>query len=333
MVDRFIPSRYTDISGGVVLLKAIFLGIVASVFFASAFIFNRQMNLTGGHWVWSAALRYFIMLPLLVLLVLRNRRLGVVIDEIKRKPWSWLLWSTVGFGVFYTPLCFASAYGPAWLVAATWQITIVAGALLSPLFHVEVPTASGVDRVRGQVPLATLYLSLIILLGIGLMQVDHARGLAVSDIWLGVFPVIVAAVAYPLGNRKMMELCQGRLSTEERVLGMTLASMPFWLVLAVYGLRITTPPTGNQVVQATVVAVCSGVIATILFFRATDLVRGDMARLAAVEATQAGEVLFSLLGEILLIGGAYPGPLSIAGMLVVMAGMLLHAQESAQPIR
>lgn len=43
-------------------------------------------------------------------------------------------------------------------------------------------------------------------------------------------PVVIAAFAYPLGNRRMLEEYGGRLDTFQRVLGMTLASLPFWLI-------------------------------------------------------------------------------------------------------
>ncbi|RPK17520.1 hypothetical protein EH2_02830 [Bacillus subtilis] len=38
-------------------------------------------------------------------------------------------------------------------------------------------------------------------------------------------PVVIAAFAYPLGNRRMLEEYGGRLDTFQRVLGMTLASL------------------------------------------------------------------------------------------------------------
>ena len=47
----------------------------------------------------------------------------------------WLLWSPVGFGLFYAPMAFAVSAGPGWLLAGTWQITILAGILLAPLLY------------------------------------------------------------------------------------------------------------------------------------------------------------------------------------------------------
>ena len=55
-------------------------------------------------------------------------------------------------------------------------------------------------------------------------------------------------------------------------------------------------PSGGQILQSLIVAVFSGVVATLLFFEATNLVKHNHKQLAVVEATQAGEVLFTLLG-------------------------------------
>ena len=46
--------------------------------------------------------------------------------------------------------------------------------------------------------------------------------------------------------------------------------------------------------QTFIVALFAGVIATVLFFWATDLVRSQPENLAAVEATQSGAVFFAL---------------------------------------
>lgn len=110
-------------------------------------------------------------------------------------------------------------------------------------------------------------MSLIILLGISLMRMEQTKTLAVKDILLGIIPVIVASFAYPLGNRKMMEVCGDSLDAYQRVLGMTLASLSFWFLLSLYGLFTTGVPSKEQTMQSILVAICSGVIATILFLQ------------------------------------------------------------------
>lgn len=130
--------------------------------------------------------------------------------------------------------------------------------------------------------------------------------LTVQEILYGVLPVLLAAFAYPLGNRKMMAACGERFDTYQRVLGMTLASLPFWLLLSLLGVAQVGLPSGNQTMQSVIVALSSGVIATILFFSATDMTKGNVHKLAAVEATQSGEVIFALLGELVILHGPYP---------------------------
>lgn len=173
-------------------------------------------------------------------------------------------------------------------------------------------------------------MSIIILLGIVLMQLEHANQLSTLDVWLGIVPVVIASFAYPLGNRKMMELCEGRLDAYQRVLGMTLASLPLWLILSICGFFADGLPSGGQISQSVIIAICSGVIATVLFFSATDLARGNMQQLAVVEATQSTEVLFVVAGE-LMLGSSLPTLLSMIGMVVVMIGMILHSYISQVP--
>ncbi|NHC38880.1 multidrug resistance efflux transporter family protein [Bacillus sp. MM2020_1] len=306
-------------------MRPIILGILAAFFFAFTFILNRSMDQAGGSWIWSASLRYFFMVPFLFVIVLGRKSLKPLLAEMKNKPGAWFLWSTVGFGLFYGPICFSAAYAPGWLIAATWQVTIISGSLLAPFFYERVMTEKGAIHQKGKIPFKGLGMSLIILLGIILMQAEQANRISIVSISLGVLPVLIASFAYPLGNRKMMDICGGRLDVFQRVLGMTLASLPVWVVLSIFGLFTVGTPSKGQIIQSGLVAVTSGVIATILFFKATDLVRGNMQKLAAVEATQSVEVLFAVIGELLLLNSLMPSALSWSGMVLVMVGMILHS--------
>jgi hypothetical protein len=313
-------------------MRPIILGLLAAFFFAFTFILNRSMDLAGGSWIWSASLRYIFMVPFLLLVVLARGNLRSLLVEMKNNPRDWLVWSFIGFVLFYGPLCFAAAYAPGWIVASTWQVTIISGSLLAPLFYETIITKNGPIQVKGKIPFKGLSLSLIILIGIILMQVEQAKYLSFIEITFGIIPIIVASFAYPLGNRKMMEVCGGRLDVFQRVLGMTIASMPFWFVLSLTGLLTVGPPTVGQSIQSGIVAITSGVIATILFFQATDLVRGSMKKLATVEATQAMAVLFSLIGELLFLKSAFPSIIAWAGMVLVMTGMILHSLLSQRSV-
>lgn len=302
-------------------MKEIALGILASLFFAVTFILNHAMEMQGGSWLWSASLRYFFMLPFLLAIVFYRKGFSPLSNEMRSKPRAWLLWSFVGFVLFYAPLTFAAAFGPGWLVSGTWQFTIVAGVLLAPLF---VSVIAG-KTVRQKIPLISLLISCVILVGILLIQVPQAQSAPTKNLLLGILPVVIAAFAYPLGNRKMMEVCGGRIDTFQRVLGMTVASMPAWIIMALYAVLTVGLPSLNQVLQSLLVGISSGVIATILFFIATDSVREHQGKLAAVEATQSTEILFVIIGEVLLLNIAFPNPIALAGLGIIIVGMLLHS--------
>ncbi len=292
--------------------RALFFGLSASLFFAFTFIFNRSMNLGGGYWLWGAALRYIFMLPILWLIVWKQNRLRETIHEIKEAPARWLLWSTVGFGLFYMPLSMASVYGESWFVAATWQVTIVAGVLLTPLFGKKIPARN-------------LAFSMVILAGIFLLQMSHLKTMKTEGLLAALILIIIAGFSYPLGNRKMLQYSSPEMTTIQRVFGMTLCSMPFWLLCAGYALVTHGLPGSGQLVQSLVIAVFSGVIATLLFFEATNMVRQDLKQLAVIEATQAGEVLFTLLGGILFLGGPMPSAAGFAGILIIVTGMIANS--------
>lgn len=306
-------------------MRAIGYGLAASFFFAFTFILNRSMDLAGGSWQWSAALRFFFMVPMLMVLVLLRGQLASSLRHLRQHAYAYLLWSTVGFGLFYAPLTLAGAYGEGWLVAGTWQVTIIAGSLLVPLFKQRRETPAGIVYQRSPIPFRGLRWSLIILLGVILMQWEHAQRIGLQQALWCVVPVVLAAFMYPLGNRKMMAVCQGEVDTLQRVLNMTLASLPFWLLLALYAGLSDGLPGRAQLEQSFLVALFSGVIATLLFFAATNLVKHNLSQLAAVEATQSGEVLFALLGEILWLSAPWPSPLSTLGIAMVIIGMVIHS--------
>lgn len=312
---------------GEILVRAIGLGIFASFFFAFTFVLNRLMSLQGGSFLWSASLRYLFMLPLLFLLVAAKRQLRPLFAEMKQKPGAWATWSFVGFGLFYVPLCYASIYSPAWLVAGTWQVTVIAGPLLSILTKRRAGDALQLHWKGNHQAITFRELSptILILLGVAVMTLTQVTHVSVSVFLQGFVPVLIASFAYPLGNRKMMETCEGRLNAYQRTLGMTIASLPLWIALALIQWRQAGPPPNAQVIQGLIVALFSGVIATVLFFSATDLARNHPKKLASVEATQAGEVFFTVLGEKWLIPGTWLTLWNAIGLCFVVLGMILHS--------
>lgn len=292
--------------------KALLYGIAGSFFFAFTFILNRNMNLSGGSYIWSSSLRYIFTLPLIAVIVWKKHGFQRIHGHISTHKKAWFLWSTIGFGLFYAPISFAGDHGASWLIAASWQITIVMGILMAPLFHKKIP-------------IKNLLVAFFILLGVFLLQAQDILRLELTTTIYTLIPIFIAAISYPLGNRKMMALCSDQLTTLERAYGMTLCSMPFWLVLSIFGVVQVGIPSVNQTIQAFCVAIFSGVIATLLFFKATDLVRDNQKKLAVIESTQAGEVLFTIIGGTLLLQDAPPDIIGAFGIFCIVFGMMINS--------
>lgn len=294
--------------------KSFLLGILGSLFFSFTFILNRSMSLTGGNFIWSASLRYiFSLLPLFFYLKYRGR-LTVIHKEISKNKMQWFLWSIVGFGLFYLPLTFASNYGTSWLVAASWQFTIVAGTLLTPLFGFKIPRKN-------------LIYSIIILIGVFILQINNLSTFKIEDTFLCIIPIIIAAIAYPLGNRKMMAICPQNISTIERIYGMTICSLPFWIISSIIAYFWVGLPSISQSIQSLIVSIFSGIIATVLFFHATDIVRSNPKALAMTEATIAGEVVFTLIGGIIFLQDALPSTTAWIGLIIILIGLIASTTE------
>lgn len=292
--------------------KAILLGILGAFFFAFNFILIRSMNLNGGYFLWSAVLRYTFTVPLLLILCIKEKSYVKVFNSISQNPKQWILWSTVGFGLFYAPLSAASIYGESWFTASIWQFTIVAGVLLTPLFGKKIPFKN-------------LLFSFIIVIGIMLMQYSKIIKGVTANWPMLIFCMAIATFSYPLGNRKMMQLVGDSLSTTERVFGMTLCSMPFWILCALVSFINSGLPSRSQCFQSFLIALLAGVIATLLFFYATSIVKDNPKQLAVIEATQSGEVLFTVFLGIFILKDTVPDIIALCGIIIIIIGMIANS--------
>jgi drug/metabolite transporter (DMT)-like permease len=102
---------------------------------------------------------------------------------------------------------------------------------------------------------------------------------------------------------------------------LSVGSLPFWGLLLLF-MRPAWPSAG-QMVNTALIAVFSGVCATSLFLLARNQAR-NAAEVAAVDATQASEVVFALLGEIFWLNAAWPKPLAFIGIGIVCGGLILY---------
>lgn len=102
----------------------------------------------------------------------------------------------------------------------------MAGPLLAPVIYRD---------ERRRLAWRSLAIGALIVAGVFTLQWGHAQGRLQWADWLAIAVVIVAAFAFPLGNRKLLlhlEHGRGRINAMQRVFGMTLCSWPLWLLFA-----------------------------------------------------------------------------------------------------
>jgi len=232
----------------------------------------------------------------------------------------WVIAGGIGFGVFYSLITFSATYAAGWVIATTWQTTILATPIVLTFFGRKIP-------VKG------VLLILLIFTGIVLVNLEHASTSNPRTLFFSAVPVLIAAFAYPIGNQLVWEARRGENrklphiqdpileNGFARVLLLTMGSVPFWIVLVVW--THPPPPTSGQLISTALVALLSGVVATTIFLYARHLCK-QSSEIAAVDATQSMEVVFSLVGEIIFLKAALPGPLGWSGIALTMIGLVTY---------
>jgi drug/metabolite transporter (DMT)-like permease len=306
-------------------LLAIAIALLSALFFTLTYVLNRAIANDGGHWAWTASLRYLLTLPMLLPLMPWQGGIAPVWRALRAHPWAWLRCSTIGFVLFYLLLAYAAASGPAWLVAGSFQFTVIAGMLCAPLIYRD---------ARRRLPRAGVAVGALIIGGVLLMQFGHFSGRLDRAAWIALSCVLGSAVLYPLGNRLLLlhlESSGEHLNATQRVFGMTLASQPLWWLVAAFAWQQAGAPPPSQIALAAGVALSAGVIATILFFQATGMVRNNPVALGAAEAMQAAELLFATLLGVYWLHEAWPQGVALWGAALVILGIVAFSWVVARP--
>ncbi len=302
------------------MTKLIAIGLLSGMFFSSTFILNRVMSLEGGHWVWSACLRYMYMVLFLILSVPIFQGRGTLrrIFRLFYQHWKfWVVSGSIGFGCFYALICFSADHAPGWVIATTWQLTIIASLFVLICFGRSFPKK-------------TWIFSLIVFTGVLMVNLSHMDATDLKGVFMGGVPVLIAAFCYPIGNQLVWEARNGNKALPDiqspyidnpfnKVLLLSMGSLPFWGVLIL--ITAPPPPSSGQLFNTALVALFSGIFATSLFLFARSKSR-RASELAAVDATQSSEVIFAMTGEILLLSSPCRTR-SPLGMIMVFIGLAL----------
>ena len=303
--------------------KIILYGFLAALFFSSTFAINRWLNVErGGHWFWTASLRYGYVLILLTGFIAARYGLKTLRSAMRCYASAWYFWlmaGGIGFGLFYLSLCFAASFSPGWVLATTWQSTILATPLVIKLLGEKI-------ELKGIVFLGIMFT------GIVLVNSYAFTGLPAHAL-LSVPPILFAAFCYPIGNTLCKYACEGKYPKTKiqehqassnvfcQVLMMTLGAMP---VLVIAGALLSPPPPSNsQLIYTLIVAISTGVIATSFLYRARQLAENNTLALAAADGTQAIEAPLALFWEWLFFNGVLPNYRGICGLVLLTLGLLL----------
>lgn len=334
------------------MLKLILLGVVSGLFFSSTYILNEHMSNGGGHWFWSASLRYLFMLGLLTMMIWIRHGKQRIIDLIKLFKTHWQFWCVtggIGFGLFYWGICYAADHASGWVVASTFMFTVVASLFVLSAFGQTF--AKKVYVYAGMTFVGVLLVNISEMLSV-------KQVVAVNDqsywhiILYGALPALVSAFCYPFGNQLVWQASQQSKNTDNqtntahasllsrfiptiqsnliqdsfnKIWLMTLGSFPFWLVLFV--LLQPTMPTTNQTINTFLVALFSGVIATSIFLYAREQAQTAQ-EVAGVDATQASEVIFSLVGGMLLFSNPLPSIYGLLGVSLIVVSLVLFTKAN-----
>ena len=392
------------------MVKLILLGLLAGAFFSSTFILNELMSNAGGHWFWSASLRYVFMWLIITAIIILQYGFGRIreLASIFRQHWRfWCLTGSIGFGVFYTGICYAGDHVAGWVVAATFMFTVVTSLLVLLAF------GQRFDK-------KFIIYAFLVFIGVVLVNVSEGlRASALADIdsapmaemlLYGALPALIAAFSYPIGNQLVWQVSHNSRKRNSRkhseklqqareadiklhnnknhnvdanqslvaeafdlsavisstsdnnvtlkttssieaksssplqnliaripaiettllqnafnkVWFMTLGSLPFWLILGVF--IQPEPPATTQLFNILLVALLAGVAATSIFFYAREQAVTS-SEVAGVDSTQASEVIFALIGGILLLNNALPSTLGLVGIGLIMLGLILFAKD------
>lgn len=296
------------------------VGLLSALFFSATFLINRAISLDGGHWYFSASLRFLYTLLFLTLGFILFKGFSyfkLIILEYIENIRFWTVSGTIGFGFFYSLICYAADFSPAWVLATTWQITILASLFVLAFFG---------QKLSKKI----WFFTFIIFLGITLVNLSHFDINNIEALLLGSLPILIASFSYPIGNQLVWEEKKKRKEFNKdiriinnafvKVFLLTLGSLPLWIVL--YFLTDATVPSQEQYLSVAMIAILSGVIATSLFLYVRSHANTP-SKLVLVDASQSGEVFFALLGEVIFLNVAFPNSIGLIGIIITIVGLII----------
>lgn len=291
------------------------IGLLSALFFSATFLINKVIASDGGHWFYSASLRYIYTLLFLSILLILFKGFDYfksVLLEYKDNLKFWTVSGTIGFGVFYALICYAAEFSPAWILVTTWQFTIFASIFVLAFFG-------------NKLSKTTIFCTVLVLAGITIVNLSHFEISNISSALYAAIPVIIAAFAYPIGNQLVWQEKKKRdvavlNNAFSKVFLLTLGSSPMWFIL--FAFLDVGVPSVSQLKNVAIISILSGVIATSLFLYVRNKAN-TASKIMIVDATISAEVIFTLLCEVLFLNTAMPSFIGIVGIMITIFALII----------
>lgn len=278
----------------------------------------------------------------------------------------WCVTGGIGFGLFYAGICFAADHAAGWVVASTFMFTVVASLFVLMAFGQRfkrqviayalmifsgVVMANISEAMHASSGLAQSSSMTAVLLWGALPALIAAFSYPIGNqlVWQASHNAklfntkashthgddtptatpaqqISSSAATQLGWLRFIPTIETDLLGDafNKVWLMTLGSLPFWLLVGL--IRQPDLPSSSQVFNTFLVALLSGVVATSVFLFARERATSSQ-EVAGVDATQASEVIFALIGGVLLLGTPLPSVIGWLGIALIMLGLVLFAKN------
>lgn len=304
-----------NIKGDISSFWLLILGLISSFLFSATFLVNKSISIDGGHWFYSAFLRYVFTILFLSMLLMSFKGISYIKElfyEYLNHIKFWTISGTSGFGIFYALICFSADNSPAWILVSTWQFTIFASLIVLSFFGKKLKKS-------------TIFFTILVVLGISMVNLSYFDMGDVSSFFTASFPVIIAAFAFPYGNQLIWEEQKKRDSKLlknpfSKILLLVIGSSPLWFILFIF--LDVGYPTISQSINVAIVTVISGILATSLFLYARNHANTS-SKIMIVDATISGEVIFTLLCELIFLNGVFPTIWGVLGICITIISLVL----------
>ena len=289
----------------------------------------RALGLGGEDWLATATMRYVWSVVFLSLYVRSKFGSSVgreLVNLFRLYPTFWLIWALISGPATYVPYVYAATQMPAWLIAVTSRMDVLTTVLVLRLF------GQRVERRK-------MYFLSLMFMGVVLVNISNAQGKIDMKGFLAVWLLLLATLLEPLSNQLMRDARWGRelrprwiphIDTKVGTSSHCWVLLLYVLCLPQMGIGLAVHPvlpSFQQIWSTAIMAVCSSLVSVPLWMEFQHSAGRSANSIALAGAMPALGIVFSLLAEIWLFHGAWPGSWGWTGIVFVIGGFFLYVRH------